>query len=413
MFLNKVKNYDRWKVVKNFIFLTAGMLILSLLYAGFVKVLAYLKNVELIGNLLIMKLSSMVFVISFSMIAISSLIIAMTTLFYSYDLGFLFSLPLVEKKIFIDKVITTVFYSSWSLILILLPYIFALLKVSSGDGGLIAVFLIGIVPYSFLAGFVGVFVSLFLMYLFPSSRTRDAVWILSSLSFAFVYVGIRFSKPEKLIRPDMMGVIAEYLSYLQSPTSEYLPSWWFTKAIFGYIHHKYLSAYLNLLLLYFVAGLCLYILIKIGKRIYLYSYSQAQSSSKKVYTFKLPFEYLIKRKGFLKNIMPFIYKERVGVLRDVRYLSQLILIIALAMVYIYSIKSLPVEDYEFKNLISFLNITVSGFLCAAIALRFIFTSVSYEDGSFWIYKTMPLKAQTIILSKLMFYFPFMYIFSLV
>jgi len=413
MFLNKLKNYDRWKIIKNLIFLITGISILFLLYLSFVKVLSYLKGVELIGNLLIMKLSSMVFVISFSMIAISSLIIAMTTLFYSYDLAFLFSLPLDERKIFVDKVITTVFYSSWSLVLILFPYILALLKVSDGGVGVLFVFGVGVIPYSFIAGMIGVLVSLFLMYLFPSSKTRDAMWIISSLSFSLVYVAIRFSKPEKLIKPEMMEVIANYLSYLQTPTSRYLPSWWFTKAIFDYINQKYLNVLLNVFFLYLIAFIFFYFLIKVGEKIYLYAYSQAQSSGKKIHKFKIPFEYIIKRKNFLRDVMPFIYKERISVFRDVRYLSQFILIVALAFVYIYSIKNLPIDDYEFKNLISFLNITVVGFICSAISLRFMFTSISYENGSFWIFKSMPLKPKSIILAKLIFYFPFIYIFLLI
>ena len=46
------------------------------------------------------------------------------------------------------------------------------------------------------------------MYLFPSSKTRDVVWVLSSLSMALVYVLVRFSQPERLIRPDMLKLVA-------------------------------------------------------------------------------------------------------------------------------------------------------------------------------------------------------------
>jgi hypothetical protein len=42
-----------------------------------------------------------------------------------------------------------------------------------------------------------------------------------------------------------------------------------------------------------------------------------------------------------------------------------------------------------------------------------FTSISYENGSFWIFKSMPLKPKSIILAKLIFYFPFIYIFLLI
>ncbi len=92
-FINKIKNLDRWKKVKNIIFSFTIIVILVFLYIGFVRILNYLNSVELIGKLLIWKLSAMVFLINFFMIAISSLIISMTTLFYSNDLNFLLSLP--------------------------------------------------------------------------------------------------------------------------------------------------------------------------------------------------------------------------------------------------------------------------------------------------------------------------------
>src|SRR5438477_403867 len=82
-----------------------------------------------------------------------------------------------------------------------------------------------------LAGPVGVAFTVVVLYLFPSSRTRDVIWVLSSLSMTLVYGLIRFSQPERLIRPDALRVVADYLNFLQAPTAPYLPSWWLTKAL--------------------------------------------------------------------------------------------------------------------------------------------------------------------------------------
>ncbi|MBP7795846.1 MAG: hypothetical protein KA059_03605 [Elusimicrobiales bacterium] len=404
-FFNKVKNFNRWERIKNFIFTLTGIILLFLLYLSFFRILKYLKGVELIGGLLISKLSAMVFVISFFMIVVSSLIISMTTLFYSYDLKFLFSLPLKETEIFSDKVLNTVFYSSWSLMLIILPYVVALMRTNNYSIDFIGIFFLLSIPYAFLAAIIGLFFSLLLMYFFPNSKTRDFIWILSSLSFALAYVGLRFSKPEKLLRPDMMGVIANYLTYLQAPTAPYLPSWWLTKGMIAYGNSNWHSFFINLLLLYAISTILYLLIIKTSQKTYLKAFSGAQSGSNKKYLYRIPFEFKISPKiKSLKKIMPFMYKDRITIKRDVRYYSQIILIAALSMVYVFSIRSLPLNDSDVKNFVSFLNIIVVGFVISAVALRFVFTSVSSEGGAVWIVKTIPVKVENFLFSKLIFYF---------
>jgi len=55
------------------------------------------------------KLTSMVLLMTFSMVIVSSIIISMSTLYYSFDLKFLFSCPLDLRSIFMDKALETVF----------------------------------------------------------------------------------------------------------------------------------------------------------------------------------------------------------------------------------------------------------------------------------------------------------------
>lgn len=413
-FINRLRSLDKWGRIKNLIFLFTGIFLLTMLYISFYKILIYLKNIELIGDLLIWKLSSMVFVISFSMIIISSLIISMTTLFYSYDLKFLFSLPIKEEYIFLDKVIATSFYSSWSLIVILVPYIFALIKVNKQSIDFLLIFLILVIPYSILASSVGIIFSLFLMRCFPGSRTRDVIWILSSVSFSLIYVGLRFSKPEKLLRPDMLSVISEYLSYLQAPTAPYLPSWWFTKALISYSNTFFLNFIYNLILIYAACLFIVIILFYISKKNYLIAYSGSQSQKDKIYFYNTPMEFKIGR--VFKNMKLFFllcFKERLMIKRDVKYYSQIILIVALSMVYIFSIKSLPLDNYEAKNFVSFLNLITVGFVVSAISLRFVFTSISVENGSFWVIKTIPLNIKDYLFSKLLFYYIQILFFSMI
>src|ERR1035437_1124542 len=106
---NSLSSLRGWKLKKNLVFTSAGLLMLTALYDGFWRLLSYLEGVQLIGPMLSWKLTSMVLLMTFSMVIVSSIIISMTTLYYSRDLKFLFSCPLDLRSLFMDKALETVF----------------------------------------------------------------------------------------------------------------------------------------------------------------------------------------------------------------------------------------------------------------------------------------------------------------
>ncbi|MFA6435317.1 MAG: hypothetical protein WCW52_11540 [Elusimicrobiales bacterium] len=401
-FKNGIKELRGWRLAKTLMFLLVGFLMLAALYGGFLRLLAYLEGVQFIGPMLSWKLTSMVLLITFSMVIVSSIIISMTTLYYSSDLKFLFSCPVALRALFMDKALETVFYSSWTLALALLPFIIALGRVKGFGPGFYLSYLLIMVPFIMLAGSFGIIFSTLVMYIFPSSRTRDITWLLGSLSVSFVYVAFRFAKPEKLLRPDSLEVVAQYIQYLQSPTAPYLPSWWVTKAMisysaggrgsfFFYSGVLFAAAFIVYALIYYCSGF-----------VYAKGFSGAQSSPRFHGTPRLLLEQrLVLRTGKFRQLLTFYWKDRLLLLRDPRYWSQLILIAALIVVYLFSIRQLPLDSQDIKSLVSFLNIGVAGFVMAAIGLRFTFPAVSLEGASFWLLKSSPVSTAQILKEKLL------------
>jgi ABC-2 type transport system permease protein len=95
-------------------------------------------------------------------------------------------------------------------------------------------------------------------------------------------------------------------------------------------------------------------------------------------------------------------------LRDNTQWSQLLLIAALVVVYLYNYSVLPLDrarmpTFYLQNLISFLNMGLAGFVLAAIGARFVFPAVSAEGFSFWIMQTSPLSLERLLWSKFFFY----------
>ena len=403
---NGLRALTAYEWARNTAFSAVGFWMLAGLYFGFGRLLRYIDAVQIIGPLLVWKLTGMALLTTFSMVALSSLIISLTTLFYSFDLGFLMNAPVPSRTVFMEKSVETTFFSSWMVLLVLAPFVLALGHMRHLGLGFYAGFGAMLVPFALLAAAAGMAFTLSLMYLFPSSRTRDAIWLLSSCSMGLVYVALRLSEPEKLARPDMLQVVAEYLNYLQAPTAPYLPSGWMTRAMEALAAGRRGAAFWRPFLSLWGAAAAAYAgLVLLADRTYAAGYSGAQESGRRRrdQTVDRTFEQRIAaRVGRLRMVAVLLWKDRMMFLRDVRYWSQIVLILALACVYLFSIERLPVDTPDLRSIIAFLNLGIAGFVISSLGLRFTFPSISTEGRAFWIIRAAPVEVSAIMRSKFLF-----------
>lgn len=399
--VNAARSLTAYERGRNSLFGLAGLGLLYALYAGFHRLLAYLATVELIGSLLVWKLTAMLMLMTMSMTGMSSLLTSLTTLFYSYDLKFLMKAPLSQRVVFLDKSLESAFFASWMIGLVLVPYVLALMRVTGLGWPFFAAFAACLPPFLLLAASAGIAFTLLLMWAFPSSRTRDAVWVVSSLSMSAMYAAVRFAQPERLIRPDMLKVVAEYLHFLQAPTAPYLPSWWMTRALQSAAGGRWGAWALDAAGLW-GASLAVYAgLVALAGRTYFTGYSGAQEGA--LHRRRHPFEVLPEQRVFGPGRLPvLLWKERVAFFRDVKHWSQMLMIVGLVFVYMFSIRRLPHDQPEFWSLIAFLNVGTAGFVIAALGLRFTFPAISLEGRSWWVLRSAPLGVEQIMRSKFAF-----------
>ena len=277
--VNTLKYWTAYEWARNAAFGAAGLGLLYGLHYGFHRLLKYLGTIELIGRLLMWKLTAMLLLMTFSMVVVSSLLTPLTTLFHSYDLNFLFKSPGSLRAIFLDKSLESAVFASWMIGLILVPYVAAVMRVEHLGPAYLGAFLLALPPFLLLAAAFGIGFTLLLLYFFPSSRTRDVVWVLSSLSLTVVYGLLRFAQPEKLIRPDALRVVAEYLNFLQAPTAPYLPSWWLAEALRLAADGRWRGWGARAAGLWAAAALVYACLVAVAGRIYFVGYSGAQEGA--------------------------------------------------------------------------------------------------------------------------------------
>ncbi len=400
-FFNTILHWTGYEWLRNAAFGSAGFGLLFGLHDGFYRLLKYLAGVELIGLLLIWKLTAMLLLMTFSMVIVSSLLTALTTLFYSSDLKFLFKAPLSLRVVFLDKSLESAFFASWMIGLILVPYIAALMRVRGLGAGYFLAFAAALPPFLLLAASFGIAFTLLLLWLFPTSRTRDIVWVFSSLSLTVVYGLVRFAQPERLIRPDALKVVAEYLNFLQAPTAPYLPSWWLAEALRMAAEGNGRGWALRTAGSWAMACLVYGLLVALAGKIYFIGYSGAQEGAlhRRVHAFQLLPE---QRLLGVRSAAALLWKERTTFFRDVKHWSQILLIMGLVFVYLFSIQRLPLDSAELKSLVSFLNVGAAGFVLAALGLRFTFPAISLEGRSWWVLRSAPLDIGQIMREKFAF-----------
>jgi len=387
----------------SFLFLV-GFIFLHLLYQGFFRILVYLNTVEIIGGLLIIKLFAMIMLTFFVMLIFSNMIISFSTVYFSNDLGFLVSMPLPIKNIFIYKFIKTTFFSSWMVLLIFLPFLFAYGRIKFAGAGFYVSILLLLIPFFLIASSIGTLTSTVFMRLFPSQKMRDIFIILGVVTVGVAYLFARFIQPEDFLKADKLDEVVQYISVVQMPTAKYLPSWWLTSAIFLYVSKQWGNFLIFSSLLIVVSFITIIIVIYISDKLYYESLASSRESTGYKFLPKLDIKgkpCVIGARSTIKSrgIFPIFVKDVKIFFRDTGQWSQLLLLLALVVVYLFNIYKLPLDTFFLKSLISFLNISLAGFVLAAVSLRFIYPMVSMEGKSFWLIKAAPVTVKKFLWEK--------------
>jgi len=104
----------------------------------------------------------------------------------------------------------------------------------------------------------------------------------------------------------------------------------------------------------------------------------------------------------------FFRKELKMFIRDSSQWSQLFLIGALVVVYLYNFKVLPLERSPIPadavaNIIAYANIGLTGFIVASLCARFVYPAIGAEGSAFGLILTAPLSLRRYMLYKYLFY----------
>ncbi len=380
------------------------------IYVIFYRVLSYFQRVEEFGDLLAYKLLTMVFLTFFGLLVFSNVIVALSTFFLSQDLGTIHATPVSMGELFVARFFDTLLESSWMVLLFGIPIFTAYGLVYKAP----VVYYLGLtsvmIPYLILAAALGVTLTMVLVQVFPAQRTRDILLLLSILVIILLFFLFRFTRPERLVDPDAFASVVTYFRTLNTPVSPYLPSSWATEAVWPLLTSVSTSSGFYQGFLWMTAMASVVVSASVAWWVYPGGWSKSQETRSLAVgrLINLIPEYPRPGRGQSSQMLALMGKDLKFFFRDNTQWSQLLLIFALIVLYLYNYSALPLEraqmpTFYLQNLIAFLNVGLAGFVLASIGVRFVFTAVSAEGFSFWIMQSAPLTIRRLLWSKFLFY----------
>jgi ABC-2 type transport system permease protein len=369
------------------------------------RVLIYFQTVHELGPALAYQLLLIILLTFLSMLLFSNLITALSAFFLARDLDLVLSAPTPLPSFFYSRLVTTTFNSSWMVLFFTLPIFAAYAAVFRG-GIHFYIWTAVVLPlFLVIPAAIGVAITHLFVYFLPARRIRDLLFFIGLFAFILLYLLFRISQPERLVQPETFGHFLEFLSAMETPSSPYLPSSWSAEIFAASLFKKSVDLWFFYPLLLSYALFLPLAACWISSTVYLTGWSKAQESKqgRRQGNF-LDKMIRVATRAFPETPRAIMIKDIKTFLRDTTQWSQLFLLLALIVVYLYNFKVLPIERSPIpgsvlRTAISFTNLALAGFVLSAIAVRFAFPAVSLEGRAFWILQTSPISLRALVWSK--------------
>ena len=332
-------------------------------------------------------------------VTFSVLTTAVHTLYSSDDLPFLLSLPVAPTRVFNLKVAETYLSAAMLPALFTLPMLLALGVERGAVWSYYPLALAAVMALYALPVALGCLLALILMRVAPAGRVKEVATGASVVFAALFIFGLRALRPEQLA--DMsLEELAIFLRRFASFEITWLPTSWTSQAVWGALSGTvtpgaFVLAIVALITLWLVAGLAAFAYREGWIR-------SLDSGSPKLEPLARPtpfYERFLERFGQTGAI---VAKDIKLLFRDPTQWSQLLVLIALAGVYLFSVGSFKIDGLDsqrFRDALGTMNLLFMGFLLSGVGIRMTYPIVSLEGEGFWMIKTGPMSSRNIVMSK--------------
>src|SRR6185436_11257439 len=399
---NRVRRGERGDLVRGLLFGGIAAIVCAALFAGTFYLTYTLGGYAEFGDYLLRLGLSWLFLTFLSFVTFSAVVTSLSTFFLSEDLRLLLAAPVPARRLFLARFARTVGQASWMVVVFLVPVLAGVGVARCAPPSFYLTAIATIVPFVAIPSAVGAGVTLLLVNVFPARRARDVLMLMGLLFAASLVLLLRFIRPERLLQVESLPDVTDFFATIQAPVTPFLPSYWAGETLFASLQGG--RDVLHGAALWSTA-LALTVLLRMAhERWYFAGFSKAQEARKAKFT-------RLRRLDRLARLLPIpivrrhlLVKEIRVFVRDVSQWSQLLLLVALVLVYLYNFRVLDLERIPYmsgviKNVYAFVNLGMAGFVMATVTARFVFPGVSTEGAAFWIIRTAPIALRDFLWSK--------------
>ena len=399
---NRVRRRARGDSVRLTLFGMVGLAVMAALFGGSFWLTLQLDQYAELGDFLLRLGLSWLFLTLLSFLAFSGIVTALSTFFLSDDLRLLLVAPIDKARLFHARFLRTLGQSSWMVVVFLLPLLLGVGVARCAPAGFYVTAGLTVLPFAVIPVALGSGITLALVNIFPARRARDILMLMSLLFAASIILLLRYIQPERLMRVESLPDVTAFFATLQSPITPLLPSFWAGETLFASLQGGYDLMHGAAL---WTTALGMTVLLRVANdRWYFTGYSKAQEARKTRFTRLLALERLTRLLPLSTVRRTLLVKDLKVFLRDVTQWSQLLLLCALVLVYLYNFQVLNLDRIPYmrgvlRNIYAFLNLGLAGLVMATVCARFVFPAVSAEGAAYWIIRTAPIKLHDFLWSK--------------
>ncbi|MBI5026173.1 MAG: hypothetical protein HZC12_05475 [Nitrospirae bacterium] len=419
---NSVLRFDRATYIKSFFFilLATGFWLGTIRVLNIVLVRLHGMSAE-VGAVIVLKGFALLLMIVFFLLIFSGLLFATNCFYLSKELPMALSFPVLWDNIYLSKWVETLIKSSWMVLLFGIPVFLSFGKLFNVSAWYYVWFLPALALFAGISVGIGILIAIVLMAVLPARQARNLFVFMGLLMFVVLFLLFRFLRPERFANPEWFATLAIFLSEMKLPVFVFLPSMWTIEVLSPFFGTGEGTPVLYGLLLISTLSVLIIFGHWLFKRFYYNGWVKAQEGQKVFLTSSEIIPTQAGRKGFSLNIIyrgflkitaglarrqrrALIEKDLTVFFRDIAQWSQSLLLMALVIIYLFSIRALPLDwgtflSVQLKYIISFLNVGLVGIVIAAISSRFVFPLVSREGNAFWIIRVSPISLRRFLWSK--------------
>lgn len=364
-----------------------------------------------IGLFLLHEFISMVLFIFFISVNVGNIIVSYSTLYKSGEVNFLFTKPIQPSKVFTIKFLDNFFYSSSTLVMILISVIagyavyFNIDLITS-----LTLIIFGFVPFILTAGSLGAIILLVIIKLASKFGAKKVIYSLICSYLLVVFTFFKLQSPVKLVNEVMKYYPIldkdKYMGDLLPSFLKFFPNNWLSESAYWIVQKNYYEATTYILLQLTFSIILFSTALYLGKKWYKETWLQHFAILNKLAERKRNNSafFSFRSKTLLKpKTESIIKKEFWTFVRETSQVLHFLILTFLIIIFMFSIKGMKyigIGNHQLQTMIYLSVFLFILLLISTLSLRFVFPLISLEGETFWKIKSAPVTNSFLIFRKI-------------